>query len=439
MTVPPVERPERTERVVATGASPVLLMAALAGSNLFDEYVVYEKPGMWTFAGGALGEVILEADTVSTAWPDAPRDVRPWSGRPADALRAAFAACPLPTWNAYGWIAFEFAARRPAGRLAHLLVPRVEVRVHDGTAHITGGDRDEVERVTAALAKGAPEPAAPTRVQIRTDGDHYRERVAEAIAEIHAGRYQKVILSRTVDVPFPVDVIATYVRGRRANTPARSFLSVLGDHQALGFSPEVLALVTAGGRVRTDPLAGTRAFNRTDDDPRLRNELLHDPKEVFEHAISVYTAQDELQRICAPGTVRIGDFMTVKQRGSVQHLGSTVTGTLARDRTSWDALDTLFPGVTASGVPKAQAIEAITRLDEPRGLYSGAALSVTHEGALDCALVLRALYRQDGRTWLRAGAGIVGASNPEREFEETCEKLTSIAPHVVASEDGTPT
>ncbi|MEU9844930.1 hypothetical protein AB0C69_37615 [Actinomadura sp. NPDC048032] len=32
---------------------------------------------------------------------------------------------------------------------------------------------------------------------------------------------------------------------------------------------------------------------------------------------------------------------------------------------------------------------------------------------------------------MRAGAGIVSASTPDREYEETCEKLSSIAPHVV--------
>jgi salicylate synthetase len=38
----------------------------------------------------------------------------------------------------------------------------------------------------------------------------------------------------------------------------------------------------------------------------------------------------------------------------------------------------------------------------------------------------------DGRTWLRAGAGIIAASDPDREFEETCEKLTTLAPYLVA-------
>ena len=51
---------------------------------------------------------------------------------------------------------------------------------------------------------------------------------------------------------------------------------------------------------------------------------------------------------------------------------------------------------------------------------------------MDAALVLRALYSENGRAWLRASAsGVVSASTPEREYEETCEKLSSIAPYVV--------
>jgi salicylate synthetase len=34
---------------------------------------------------------------------------------------------------------------------------------------------------------------------------------------------------------------------------------------------------------------------------------------------------------------------------------------------------------------------------------------------------------------LRAGAGIVAQSQPEREFEETCEKLGSVAPYLVCA------
>ncbi|MBO2450703.1 salicylate synthase [Actinomadura barringtoniae] len=422
----------RTELVVENAADPLLLLARLAGSGLFDDYVAYERPDAWTFAGGTLGEVILDSDTIRAQWPDAAATTQPWTGRPADALRAAFADAPLPAWNAYGWVAFEFAAARPTGRLAHLIVPRTEVSIRSGRAHITGIDPAEVEQVAKLLAKtDSPEPGEPTPVDVRTGDAPYKARVAQAVAEITAGDYQKVIVSRRLDITFPVDVISTYVQGRRANTPARSFLLDLAGFQATGFSPEVLASVE-NNTVHTQPLAGTRSFGHGDEaDAATRHELETDPKEIFEHAVSVRTSQDELNAVCDPGSVRVTGFMTVKERGSVQHLGSSVMGTLSEDRSAWDALAVLFPGVTASGIPKPEAIEAIARLEERRGLYAGAVVTLSHTGTLDSALVLRALYNQDGQAWLRAGAGIVSGSTPEREYEETCEKLSSIAPHVV--------
>ncbi|MFD0684412.1 salicylate synthase [Actinomadura fibrosa] len=423
-----------TGELAVDPAAALTLMARLAGSGLFDDYVVYERPGSFTFAGGVLGEVVLEPGTVSARWPGCAPSVRPWSGRPADALRAAFGAAPLPAWTAYGWVAFELAAARPAGRLGHLIVPRAEVVIEDGRARVTGVDPVETAQLAKLLADAAlPEIGLPSPVDVRVGGERYRSRVARAVAEIGEGRYQKVIVSRRLDVPFTVDVISTYVRGRRANTPARSFLLDLGDLRATGFSPEVLACVDGGGRVMTQPLAGTRAFGHGEDaDARRRRELETDPKEVFEHALSVRTSQDELYGVCEPGSVQVTGFMTVKERGSVQHLGSTVEGVLSPGRSCWDALDAVFPGVTASGIPKAEAVEAIGRLEEPRGLYAGAVVVASHDGTLDSALVLRALYAQDGRAWLRAGAGIVSGSTPDREYEETCEKLSCIAPHVVA-------
>ncbi|QKG18470.1 salicylate synthase [Actinomadura verrucosospora] len=423
-----------TERVVEAARVPLDLMTRLAGSGLFADHVVYERPGRWTFAGGVLGEVVLDDGAVHVRWPGREPATVPYAGsRPADALRDAFAAAPLPAWNAYGWIAFEFAAARPSGRLAHFVVPRVEVDVEDGRARVTGADPRDVERVADLLtADVPPRAAAPSPVDVRRGGDAYRARVARAVGDIAAGRYQKVIVSRRLDVPYPVDVVATYARGRAANTPARSFLLDLSGFQATGFSPEVLASVDEDGRVMTQPLAGTRAFGSGGDaDARTRKELETDPKEIFEHAVSVRTSQEELYRVCDPDSVHVTGFMTVKERGSVQHLGSSVGGVLAPGRTCWDALDALFPGVTASGIPKADAIEAIGGLEERRGLYAGAVAAVSHTGALDSALVLRALYNRDGRAWLRAGAGIVSGSTPDREYEETCEKLSSIAPYVV--------
>ena len=67
-------------------------------------------------------------------------------------------------------------------------------------------------------------------------------------------------------------------------------------------------------------------------------------------------------------------------------------------------------------------------------MYSGAVVTVSSAGDLEAALVLRSVYRDGARSWLRAGAGIVGQSSPEREFTETCEKLGSVAPYLVAQD-----
>ncbi len=47
--------------------------------------------------------------------------------------------------------------------------------------------------------------------------------------------------------------------------------------------------------------------------------------------------------------------------------------------------------------------------------------------------------KTDGRTWLRAGAGIIAESTPDREFEETCEKLGTLSPYLIAAEEAVPT
>jgi salicylate synthetase len=267
----------------------------------------------------------------------------------------------------------------------------------------------------------------------RNDTGGYRERVGTAIDKIVAGRYQKVILSRRVDVPFALDFPSTYRVGRPHNTSARSFLLRLGGLRALGCSPELVAVVRRDGVVVTEPLAGTRAFGRGDaHDRAARDDLESNSKEIVEHAISVRSSLQKIAEVAEPGTAVVKDFMTVRERGSVQHLGSTVGARLHASKDRMDALEALFPAVTASGIPKAESVDAILRLDEaPRGLYSGAVALFSVDGGMDAALALRSAYECDGKTWLRAGAGIIEESTPDREFEETCEKLTTLAPHLV--------
>lgn len=418
---------------------PLSAVAQLTRSDLLGTHVVYERGHCWHVAAAPLGEVVVDSAEVRDTFGGA-ESASPWTGTPWPQLREALERVPVHGWNAYGWAAFELASGTAEdGALAHLFVPRLEFRITEREVLVRATDRSlldaaklEVQRTVGTGAQ--PQPAA---IDVRAaDDPAYRERVARAVSQIRSGRLQKVVLSRTVDLPFRVDMTATYVRGRAQNTPARSFLVDLGGWQAAGFSPETVVEVAPSGHASTQPLAGTRARQGDEDtDHALREELTTDPKEVYEHATSVKLAVDELSQVGDPGATRVSEFLAVKQRGSVQHLASRVDTELG-GRPCWDALAALFPAVTASGIPKAPACELIREAEpHPRGLYAGAVLMAGSDGDLDAALVLRAIYQRDGNAWLRAGAGVVSDSNPEREHEETCEKLRSIAPHLVPDRD----
>jgi len=431
------------ETSIEVAGDPLEVSARLAEAGPHGEFVIYEKDGQWSYAGGMLAEVTLDRDGARLGGVRTAR--LPWSDRPLRQVEKLLGMVPVRGWRAYGTATFELSYAKDGdldhvdGRpLLHLVVPKSEVRIGSGRAWVRSTDPDTLAVLVDLLVRPVDgRETEPVPLDVRHTGrDEYRAAVASAVQDIADARLQKVILSRLVQVDEDIDLVGTYVLGRRRNTPARSFLIRQGGLEAAGFSPEIVVSVTGDGTVVSQPLAGTRALTAdaaTND--RLRGELLSDEKEIYEHAISVKVGNDELLTVCEPDSVGVRSLMTLEERGSVQHIASRVTGKLAAGRDAWDAFAAVFPAVTASGVSKEAAYEAIRRYEpERRGLYSGAVLTVDESGAMDAALVLRTVYRQDGRTWLRAGAGIVGRSQPDREFEETCEKLDSVARFLVAAD-----
>ncbi|MGW2545176.1 salicylate synthase [Kitasatospora sp. NPDC001574] len=432
------------ERELPFAADAVAVGSALAAS-CDDDYVLYENHGTVAWAEDPFATVAATVSSTAVTVDGLTRHIEA-AARPLDAVSQGLDALDIEGWRAYGWAPFELGhALYGTGRLqadtpiASLMVPRREIRFSEGTAllrAIEEADLDSLELRLAVALRAAEQGAPGERVEADVQhhgADAYKAAVAAAVEEIRSGRLQKVILSRVVPVTEPLDLPATYLAGRRGNDPARSFLLDHAGWKVAGFSPEIVTCVSVEGQVITQPLAGTRAF---DGDPAAdrarRSELYRDPKEVFEHAISVRLAVDEMAKVCEPDTVKVDDFMVIKERGSVQHLASKLSGGLAAGRTNWDALGALFPAITASGIPKRPACDLIARSEsEPRGLYSGAVLTVDRDGEIDAALVLRSVYEHGGRTWLRAGAGIVADSTPERELEETREKLRSVSRFLV--------
>lgn len=427
---------------VSVGSEPLDLAAKLARLVEADSYVLYERHGEWALGLDCAMEITVEADGVVRR-----SDGKSWqSVLISEGIEQALSDLPFENWRAYGRADFEFAYltygienKVNSGTLLRITIPRSEIRIQKDTVQLRALSAEAIARLKE-LVQIADERVlhpgdTPISLDVRSEGaDHYQQLVASAVSEMQARLYQKVILSRTVNVPVAMDMVASYYTGRLSNTPARSFLLKEGEFQAYGFSPEIVVTVDAAGNVTTQPLAGTRALTGNREvDQEFRRELESDVKEIAEHAVSVKLAVQEMSAVCQVESVIVDEFMTVLERGSVQHLASHVKGVLVKGASAWTAFEKLFPAVTASGIPKKEALESIGRHEgRKRGLYSGCVLIADSDGALDATLVLRSTYRDGNRYWLQAGAGLVPHSTPEREWEETCEKLTSVGPYLHA-------
>ena len=250
-------------------------------------------------------------------------------------------------------------------------------------------------------------------------------RIKEYIA---AGDCLQTVLSRRQDVTGGVDALRLYRYLRALNPAPYLFYLQFDDIAVVGSSPEVLVRVE-DGEVTLRPIAGTRPRGATtDEDRRLAEELIADPKERAEHVMLVDLGRNDVGRVADFGSVRVTDSFTLERYSHVQHIVSEVRGKLREGLDALDVLRACFPAGTLSGAPKIRAMEIIDELEPVRrGVYGGA-VGYIGWGAknLDTAIAIRSAVVLPDRTLVQAGAGIVADSDPAREYEETQSKARAM-------------
>jgi anthranilate synthase component 1 len=192
-------------------------------------------------------------------------------------------------------------------------------------------------------------------------------------------------------------------------------------------SPERL-VESRDGWVTTRPIAGTRprGADRALDD-QLARELHAHPKERAEHVMLIDLERNDLGRICEAGTVHVDEFMAIESYAHVHHIVSNVRGKLRPEVTPGEVLAAVFPGGTITGCPKVRCMEIIAELEQvARGAYTGSLGYLNLDGSMDMNILIRSLQLRGTELTLRAGAGIVADSIPERELEETRAKARGV-------------
>jgi len=245
--------------------------------------------------------------------------------------------------------------------------------------------------------------------------------------EIIKGNLLQGVLSNRIKIRTEIPALEAYRKLRSLNPSPYMFYIDCKRFQLFGSSPEVHIKVK-GKKATIRPIAGTRRRGKTpEEDKKLEEELLNDEKEVAEHLMLIDLARNDLGRVCKPGSVEVTEYMGIENYSHVMHIVSQVDGELDSEKTGLDALRMSFPAGTVSGAPKIRAIEIINKLEEvKRGFYAGIVGYFEPGGTLDTCITIRSALKIDDILYLQAGAGVVYDSKPEREYEETCEKLRAL-------------
>lgn len=266
-------------------------------------------------------------------------------------------------------------------------------------------------------------PTVSPKYKSNVTANAFHKMVSKAKRYIQAGDAIQVVLSQRLEVQTHARPFELYRALRFTNPSPYMFYLELEDLKIIGSSPEILVRLK-NNTIELRPIAGTRPRGATpEQDGRLAEELLADPKETAEHIMLVDLGRNDVGRVARVGSVVVDQLMTIERYSHVMHIVSNVRGQLEEGRSPLELFVSCFPAGTLSGAPKIRAMQIISELEpERRGLYGGAIGYFGFNGNVDTCITIRTILMQGDTAVIQAGAGIVADSDPKKEYQETLNK-----------------
>lgn len=295
---------------------------------------------------------------------------------------------------------------------------------------------------TRGVEEAAPE-ASPLREALAAVD--WRSNVAETAREIRERRIDKVVLARRVTalLPAPPDghlqsasdrALSALTRLRRDFPHAFLYALALpdagGERIFLGASPERLIRMERAA-IETTVLAGSAPRGKdVEADRALGEALLASEKDRHEHRVVADMLREALTPLCR--SFDAPERPTLLRLRNVQHLYTPLRGTLDADRSILELVGRLHPTPAVGGFPREAALRAIRERESfDRGLYAAPIGWLDRRGQGEFAVAIRSALlgdREDGavEAALFAGCGIMGDSDPDREYAESQVKMRAM-------------
>jgi salicylate biosynthesis isochorismate synthase len=274
-----------------------------------------------------------------------------------------------------------------------------------------------------------PAPTGRFQVSSGMPPEHYEAAVGRAVELIRAGRLEKVVLAREVQVraPYPYDPAAVFGVLRDAFPSCFVFCVGRGNAALIAASPELLVR-REGQRVSTIALAGsTRRSADPAVDAHLGERLMRDESYREEHAIVARRIERTLNRYAI--WVAAAPEPTLVRIANIQHLATPIRAQLAAPVEAIELAGLMHPTPAVGGEPGPPALGLIPALEGlDRGWYTGPVGWTDAAGDGEFCVALRCALLRDNVALCYAGNGIVRDSDPAAELAETEIKLQALLP-----------
>ncbi len=421
------------------GVDPIALFAAARAFGF--EAALWVQPAAGRSIVGVGRAWAVEPDGVDrfTAAADA------WRAALADAVVSGAGAAGPTLLGGLGFTGVTPGAEDPWAPFgpASLVLPTFCVST-DGSAtaltvalaadRLEDPDPLEVELAWEALTRGAAarQPVSPAQaglriVEERPDRAAWERTVGLFAGAVGRGRIDKVVLARRLVVGAAADLEVVEALRHLVRTAPESttFAFSRNGTTFLGATPERLVR-TSGRAFETVAIAGSAGRGRDmDEDARLAAALLASEKEREEHAVVVDMLRTSLTPIVE--TLDVADTPAILPLPHLQHLATTVTGTLREGAGLLALAGRLHPTPAVGGTPRDVALALIEEHEAfDRGWYAGPIGWLGADGDGEMMVALRCGLVNGPIATLFAGCGIVADSDPAREWEESRLKLRTM-------------
>lgn len=262
-----------------------------------------------------------------------------------------------------------------------------------------------------------PNPSCSTSVEVEISEDtaakhQHLHAVNQAINAIKSGKYQKLVISRSEQIPLKNNFVAIY---KRLLSRYPTAMVYCWYHPRVGMwtgaTPEKL-FQTQGRQLVTMALAGTQAYQEG-------VEVVWGSKEKEEQQFVtdyiLYQLRDLLEShdFEGPHTVRAGNLI---------HLKTDIRGRLTPDTGMQTIIQALHPTPAVAGVPKESSVNYILQNHPDRKFYTGFLGELNLQGTTDLYVNLRCMELTWNQATLYIGGGITADSVAELEWHETVMK-----------------